>query len=419
MKTSVLVALGILAAAPQFDALPVFNASEIVPAEIRQGPHYRVAEEIESDGYWNIYRIETDYGTFTAPGNTLLRIRVREIEAIAKLNEVNEAQVLGEAAVQSMEDVGTSLVTAATQPKETAQGIGSGVKRLFGRVGRTGRRVGERVQASSDEDKGGGGATTSSTAKKTGKAAGTVGKSLLGISKAERRWAQKLGVDPYSRNQMLRKELNHVASFEAAGRITTSVVVPIPMVVKLTTDVSDLVWKKDPDEIEKLNEDRLKEMKVSGEVSRDFRLNSHYTLTWQTLLVASLYALGNAPGVGDYVAHAAEARTEGEALFYTESAALLDTFHQEKGTVYEIIPGMNAIAKLGANRIAYLVPVDYMVWTEELQKFVDGEIEWLNDHYPEAVVEVWLTGESSPLVKKDLRARDWSIRDNAITITVE
>jgi hypothetical protein len=210
-----------------------------------------------------------------------------------------------------------------------------------------------------------------------------------------------------------------VASFEAAGRITTSVVVPIPMVIKLSTDVSDLVWKKDSDEIEKLNEERLKEMNVPEKASRDIRLYSNCTLTWETVLIASLYALGNAPGIGDFVAHAAEARTEDEAVFYTESAALLDVFHNEKGTVYEIIPGISAIAKLGANRIAYLVPVDYMVWTEELETYIDGETPWLGEHHPGAGVEVWLTGESSALVKKELQARGWSVRDNGITVMLE
>lgn len=373
-------------------------------------------ETVENDGYWNIYRIGSDFGSFTAPGDTLLHVRVREIEAIAKLKEVNEAQVLGEAAAQSMQDIGTSLATAATQPKETVQGLGNGVKRLFGTVGRTGRRAGERVQASRDEDKTAEGATSSSTTKTAGKAAGAVGKSLLGISKAERRWAQQLGVVPYSRDQILRKELNRVARFEAAGRNTTSAIVPIPMVIKLSTDVSDLVWKKDPDELEKLNEERLKEMNVPEKASRDFRLNSNYTLTWETRLVASLYALGNAPDIGDFVAHAAEAQTEDEAVFYTESAALLDVFHREKGTLYEIVPGTTAIAKLVANRIAYLVPIDYMVWTEELQKYVDVEIAWLNEHHPGASVELWLTGESSALVKEKLRDRGWSTRDNALEL---
>jgi hypothetical protein len=191
------------------------------------------------------------------------------------------------------------------------------------------------------------------------------------------------------------------------------------LVIKLATDVSDLVWKMDPDKLKKLNEERLQEMNVPEKTSRDFRLNSNYTVTWETVLVASLYALGNAPGIGDFVARAAEAQTEDEAVFYTESAALLDVFHHEKGTVYEIVPGMNGIAELGANRIAYIVPVDYMVWTEELQKYVDGEIEWLNEHHPEASVEVWLTGESSALVKEELQDRRWSIRDNAITATME
>ena len=65
---------------------------------------------------------------------------------------------------------------------------------------------------------------------------------------------------------------------------------------------------------------------------RCFAYAETYTLTWETVLVASLYALGTAPGIGDLIAHAAEAHTEDEAVFYTESAALLDTFHHEKGT---------------------------------------------------------------------------------------
>jgi hypothetical protein len=33
--------------------------------------------------------------------------------------------------------------------------------------------------------------------------------------------------------------------------------------------------------------------------------------------------------------------------------------------------------------------------------------------------EIWRTGESSALVKEELQARRWSIRDNGISVTVE
>ena len=241
-----------------------YRAEEIVPAELRESDDFRVADRVTSDGYWNIYRIDSEYGSFVASGNTLLQIHAREIAAIAQLKQLNEAKVLGEAAGQSVQDIGTSLAAAVTQPQETVQGIGRGVKHLFGRVQRSGTRIGESVSKSSNRGDG----ESSSTARNVGNAGTSVGKSLLGISSAERRWAEKLGVDPYSGNAVLRKELNRIARFEAAGRITTSVVLPVPMLVSLSKDVSDLVWKADPDALETLNEERLKEMEVPAEASR-------------------------------------------------------------------------------------------------------------------------------------------------------
>ena len=343
----------------------------------------------------------------------MLRIRAREIAAIAQLKRVNEAQVLGEAAAQSVQDLGTSLATAAAKPKETAEGIGRGVKRLFGRMQRSGTRIGEHVRTSES------GGESSSTAGRVGRAGASVSKSLLGISKAERRWAAELGVYPYSRNQILRKELNRIASFEAAGKIATKVVVPMPKVLSLSRDVSDLVWKEDPDVLETLNEQRLKEMGVPDEASRAFRLNDNYTLTWETVLVWALHQLGDAPGIGAFVARAAEARTEDEALFYTESAALLNEFHQEKGTIFELVPGANAIAKLSGNRIAYLVPIDHMVWTEELETYITNEIAWMKEHHAGASIEVWLTGETSDRVASELRARGWALHASSITVLVQ
>ena len=105
--------------------------------------------------------------------------------------------------------------------------------------------------------------------------------------------------------------------------------------------------------------------------------------------------------------------------FYTESAALLDVFHSEQGTVFEIVPGINAIAKLSGNRIVYLVPVDAMVWTEELETYIDGEIEWMRENHPGASLEAWLTGTSSARVKEELQARAWSVRDKSISVIVE
>ena len=64
------------------------------------------------------------------------------------------------------------------------------------------------------------------------------------MSSAQRRWAKKLNVDLYTGNRALRKELERVASLDAAGRIATKVFVPIPMVLSLTAFSGDLAWEK-------------------------------------------------------------------------------------------------------------------------------------------------------------------------------
>jgi hypothetical protein len=315
-------------AQPSYEALPTLDGSEVLSPELLEGPDFLVSERVTSDGYWNIYRVYSNFGDFVAAGSFLLERRVREIAAIGELRRIHEARVVGEAAADSLVEAGKSIEAFATQPKETVQGMGNGIKRLFGQVERGAKRTGERVHEAVKDDKKG---ETSKTTKGQKAAAGgaAVGKWALGISSAQRRWAKKLGVDPYTENKILRHELTRVASYDAGGRIATKIVVPIPTVLSLTAGVSDLVWEKDPHELLTLNENRLKEMGVEGQVSRDFRLNDHYPLSFQTVLVGSLYELGEVPGRPDFIARAATVQSEDEAAFYVLSAALFHTFHQD------------------------------------------------------------------------------------------
>jgi len=405
----VLVATPFAYGQSSYDALPQWSASEIVPENLRKGAHHEVEERVTSDGYWNSYRIASDYGTFDASGSLLLRVRIRELTAIAQLKEVNEGMVLGEAAAQSLTETGESVVAAASHPVETAKGVGSGIQRLFGRVKRTSTRTVEQARGSSG----------TGTSDRVARGTTAVGKSLLGVSRAERRWAEQLDVDPYSRNETLRKELTRVASFEAAGRITTDVIVPIPQLVSLSKDVSDLVWKADPDQLETLNETRLQEIGVSNQTSRAFRLNENYTLTWQTVLIAALDALEGVPGRADFVELAAKADSEEQAAYYTESASLIQKFHEERFPVVEVVRGSTAIVRTSENRIVYLVPADYLVWTEELDVFVQAEQKWMSENYPGAPIAVWLSGEASARALEGMEALGWKVQAREIDVLVE
>ena len=272
MQMNHLVAAGLLAAtalaATDYEVPPTRRASEVLPAELASGPHHRVAEAVSSDGFWDDYRIESDFGAFTAHGSFLLRLRLRELEAIARLREMRGHEVAANAAVDSLVDTGELLVTVIKNPDESVVGVGGGVKRLFGRTKRNFKRTKETMKhddAGSDED--------ASTVDKIEDTALGVGKEFVGVSVAKRRWAQRLGVDPYSRNAVLQKELDRVAKYDAAGRLSKKLLLRTSTILSVAVSVSGLVWEKDPDELITLNETRLKQMGVSDEAARAFRLN--------------------------------------------------------------------------------------------------------------------------------------------------
>src|SRR5215831_2717804 len=63
------------------------KASEILPAEILTGPHYRIREVVITDGYMDRFTVDSDYGVFEVTGDIALRKLVREIYAITALQE--------------------------------------------------------------------------------------------------------------------------------------------------------------------------------------------------------------------------------------------------------------------------------------------------------------------------------------------
>jgi len=90
----------------------------------------RVASAVETEGYFHEFHIQSDFGAFDAAGRTSLAVRLREIEALAQLEDVSKTEVFLKAAGTSVLNVGKGVATAVTKPTETAKGIGSGVKRF-------------------------------------------------------------------------------------------------------------------------------------------------------------------------------------------------------------------------------------------------------------------------------------------------
>ena len=125
---------------------------------------------------------------------------------------------------------------------------------------------------------------------------------------------------------MLFDALKDIGRIDAAGSIATKVVLPIPAIVTTSASVGDLVWGKDPEELRKINEGRLKALGVAQADAQRFFQNRGYTLTSQTRFIAALDAV-KAKGLVAFVDTAAKADGERSALFFVESAEMLQRAH--------------------------------------------------------------------------------------------
>jgi hypothetical protein len=125
--------------------------------------------------------------------------------------------------------------------------------------------------------------------------------SVLGVNAAARTWAQKVGVDPYTTNPILKKALTDIGQIDKAGGIAAKVVVPVPMVVSGTASVGNLVWAKDPEELLKINEQKFKELGAGADTIKALYLSKGFSLSLHTRFATSLHEV-RVPGCGDYVA---------------------------------------------------------------------------------------------------------------------
>ena len=327
------------------------TAAAVVGTTPLTGEGYTIAPEVRTPGSYHVFTVTSAFGAFEADGVSQVAVRIQEIAALARLEDLSKAGVFARSAGESLVKVGTGLVGAVTEPVETAKGIGSGVKRFGVNLGRRTKRAVQRMtdDQPGDSDKG--------TGAKVGDAASSAAKSLIGINGARRRWARRVGADPYTSNPVLKAALERVATVDAAGGIATSLIVPIPPLIGTTADIGNLVWGTDPEELRKLNEKRAREF--GGDNAGAFFRNRAFTLTMQTRLVTAL-ATVNVPGAGDYLVSATEAADEREALFFVESAELLQREHEASPVASLLTDSRALVARRPSGETLALLPLDWI-----------------------------------------------------------
>jgi hypothetical protein len=410
LRISLFMLLPILAAAspaPEFEKPPTLPAHVLAPASLLSGDGFHVNDEVSTEGYLGHFTIHSDVGTFKAGSVEMLRIRVAELPAIVELTKTSKTKVFAQALATNAAAPVAAAGQMVMHPVETVRGLPSGVGRFFGRVGLGAERLKEAAtesQGASAGEKAGNLATH--TAQTT--------RDILGYEQERRGLAKKLHVDPYTTNPVLSKQLDDFATvaFRAHVGVTTtmSVFIPGSMAITATRVVSAWVWDTPRADLIVQDEKGLRQLKVPEKDIHTFMRNPVFPLSVQTAFITNLERLSGVPGSVDAVILASTAESEQQARFLTNAVGMLARYHETQTPIVKIVVRKTIVGKDRNGAVVLEAPVDYIPWTEQASYFA---------HRPDLQTSrrtIWLTGQFSPLARKNFQALGWTINEKVSPI---
>ena len=398
--------------AASFETPPTLAASDVAPAALLRGPHHTVAESVPTDGWTTRFTIRSDFGTFEAAGREMLKTRVEEVDALARLDEISRTSVFAESAKKAATKPVRAVKAVVDDPVETAKGIPAGVGRFFKRTYRKAKKGVENAKdAKADADARERGedvpvAPGPDAGQSRGAAAGDVAKDVFGWNSARRQWARRLAIDPYTTNPQLSEKLDDVAWAAFSGGFAIGVAMPgLPGPVGTVQTASQLVWELSPVDLEARNEKSLSLMGIEGRTVRDFFRNGWFTPTLQTRVVTALEALHGVAGRRDVIATAAIVPSEEEARFLVGAVELLARLHAKERPLERLAVEEGMVS--GRDRrdaVVLPIPDDYVSWTEEIAGVFEG--------YRAGPRAVFLAGRLSPRARQEVTAQGWSVGED-------
>lgn len=396
-------------AGPAVESSAALRAEDLLPRELLGGPHHRIEPKVLNDGYMNHYVIRSDFGDFAAASDQEATRLVREIQAIARLEEVSRTTSFLEAAKRAALSPLESAKNVITQPVATLRKLPDGVSRLFRRTTRkveNARGWLEERQKQEQAGEGAGGAAESPGAPALvdqGIDHGTRYLSeRLGYQRARRQWARELAVDPYSPNLRLQEAIDRVAWATTAGGLATKAVdLPSPDVLGRLGEIDELVWALDPLDLRLRDEKRLAGLGASPEQIAAFFAHPAWTVSRRAWLVEALVRLAPAADRTLFLDRALAAEVVEEAEFLLRSVELLALLHAHGTPLARLLPGDLPRAAAADGRIIGVLAVDHLLWTEDLAA--------LPTEGTAGPRELWFGATCSEAARRGLEERGWQV----------
>jgi hypothetical protein len=381
--------VGLIAAAAaqagQYEQPPSFQASQVLPPNLLSSPYYTVGNAVGLDNFQYVFRVDTRWGDFTVKGSDLMRVRAREMAATAKLEEIDSAGTLVNAAGRTALKPLNTAKDLVTAPGKTIGDTFKGVGNLFGSV--------DASMAATDPNKEG------------------VLASVTGGATARRKLAYDFGVDPNTSFPPLHDELTRLATANAIGETTTNAGLAfvtggagIAISVGGTSRTLRLALRdKTAGQLEKEGRQLLAAMGVPGATMDAFYGNPNLSPTDKAIIVAELMSMDATSGREIFIAGAANAQSIEMGFFYRRQAELIAGFDQKVSPVSAFVRmGGAPMLQTGKGTVSVL-PVDYLYWSPPLEGLVSGARGG----------EMWITGRASERAKAGLAALGWTLQPKA------
>ena len=385
------------ATAQDFEAPPVFEASDWVPADLMSGPGFEVAPQAPNDGWLNRYTITTPDGSLEVDGTEMLELRAHEmyaLHALKQLEGTDEFLEAAESAATGPLDFAKNMVLS---PVDTTGAVASGVGSFFENIGHSMFGGG-----SEDEE--------------------SVVKSILGFDEIKRGYAKEFGVDPYATNPILQDELNSVSRTGFAGGIGPRAafsLVPggVGVAVQATSfsdSMSELVYTNTPAALKDLNRDKLAAMGVDSETAGLFLEHPKYSPTRKTFIVDALEQMSDVENRGALIEVALLAESAGDAFLWQQKAEMFAGYHANVAPSGRMIRVATDVALLTPDGLLVaMVPTDHVAWTERNEALttrtaseqVIADAVAASGGAEVSGIELWFLSSVSPLAEENLKSR--------------
>ena len=397
----------------EFETPTTVRAADFVAARILEGNNYKVDELARNDGYLNYYVIRSKYGDFEAAGMSMLQTRIKEVDALAELDDLSRTDVFIRAATEAGISQIESIRRFATRPVRTVVGIPFGIARMFRRYA---HQAGDAVEATSDFVSGKEGETAQpgETSNESPQVVVDLTENYLGVSAAERVWAEKLGTDPYTTNDTLRSAIKAVSWTDRLGRFGMRFA-PVPTIpgADIVGQLDDAVWGNDPYELQDLLRVQLEDVTDDEELIQQFLDNLKMTPSRKAQLVTSITKLEGASGRSGILLLSLNAETEAEAVFFTGSIGMLAWYHTNRKPLLSIVSD-NAIpyGLTTDDQAVVTFATDHVYWTEMTAQVTQNYRATMAEHSVTGR-DLWLLGSASERFIREISSRDFHVQQNA------